>query len=145
MSLKQDTFEHLMSLEKQFIENEDIRLGGSWTKELISTTSKDRFQFDYRNSKIEFRKYSFNKRVRTSVVMVRYCSLKRHTNPDGTAFDGPHFHKYQEGFGDKIALRVEDVLGIDPAASSKEDVLTALMKYCNIVRPPNIQTMLEAP
>jgi hypothetical protein len=144
MALSQEAFEALLDLEKEFSKRDTLDLASNWTRDIKSLTTKDIFQLDYRRGKIEIRKYSFNKRARTSVIMVRYCSLKRHTNPDGTIFDGPHVHIYQEGFGDKIALKVEDVLNINPDAASKEDVLVALMDYCNVKDLPVIQMVLEA-
>ncbi len=142
MSLKQDTFDHLLSLKKVFEDTGIVSLGAAWSKDIVSLETKDRFILDYKRGKIEIRKYSFNKRVRTSVILVRYCSLKRHTNPDGTTFDGAHFHLYQEGFDDKIAFPVKDTLGIDPNASSREDVLSAIFKFCNIT-DPGIQLGIE--
>jgi len=143
MSLNQETFSHLLALQKEFEDSSTVSLGNSWSKDIRARETKDRFILDYRRSKIEIRKYSMNKRVRSSVVMVRYCSLKRHTNPDGTAFDGAHFHVYQEGFDDKVAFSVQDTLGIDPNSSSREEVLSAILKYCNIA-DPGIQMVIEA-
>ena len=143
MSITQDTFEALMGLRKRFSDSSELSLGKNWTRDIESVLSKDKFQLDYRSGKIEIRKYSLNHRTRTSVVLVRYCSLKRHTNPDGTVFDGAHIHVFFEGFDDKIALKVEDVLKIDPSLATREEVLAALLKYCNIEEPA-IQAVLEA-
>lgn len=114
----------------------------NWTRDIDSTTTRDKFQLDYRRSKIGIRKYSFNHRTRTSVVLVRYCSLKRHTNPDGKVFDGPHIHIFCEGYDDKIAFEVEEILNIDPETSSKEEILAALLRYCHI-QDIAIQTTME--
>lgn len=143
MSLKQETFNHLLSLNKVFEDASIVSLGSAWSKDISATETKDRFILDYKRGKIEVRKYSFNKRVRTSVVMVRYCSLKRHTNPDGVSFNGAHFHIYQEGFDDKVAFPVQDTLGIDPDTSTREDILSAILQYCNI-SDPGIQMGIEA-
>lgn len=143
MSLKQDTFNNLLTLKKAFEDTSTISLSSAWTKDILSLESKDKFILDYRRGKIEVRKYSFNKRVRGSVVMVRYCSLKRHTNPDGVVFEGSHFHMYKEGFDDKVAFSVRDTLGIDPNTSSREEILAAICKFCNI-QDPSIQIGIEA-
>jgi len=142
MSISKETFEALMALDKEFVEGTTVSLKDNWTKDIESTTTRDKFQLDYRRNKIEIRKYSFNHRTRISVVLVRYCSLKRHTNPDGKVFDGPHIHIFCEGYDDKIAFEVKDVLKIDPETSSKEDILSALMDYCHI-KKSTIQTMME--
>ncbi len=143
MSLKQDTFDHLLALKKTFEDASVVSLGSTWSKNILAVDTKDRFILDYKRGKIEVRKYSFNKRVRTNVVMVRYCSLKRHTNPDGVSFEGAHFHIYREGFDDKIAFPVKDTLGLDPDTTSREEILAAILKYCNI-DDPGIQMGIEA-
>lgn len=142
MALTKESFEALMSLRKRFTDDATISLNTNWTKDLESITTKDKFQLDYRNSKIEIRKFSINHRTRINTVLVRYCSLHRHTNPDGTVFPGAHIHLYREGFDDKIAFSVEEILGVN-ADASKETILEALMKYCNIEDSNSIQTTLE--
>jgi hypothetical protein len=97
--------------------------------------------FDYRFSKIEIKRFSFNKRIRTNIVLLRYCSNSKHTNPDGTQIGCPHIHIYNEKYADKFAYNVNDVLNIEPQAS-KEKVLIKLMDYCNIVERPTIQFAL---
>ncbi len=142
MSISRETFDSLMALSKRFVDGATVSLKDNWTKDIESTTTRDKFQLDYRRSKIELRKYSFNHRTRMSVVLVRYCSLKRHTNPDGKVFEGPHIHIFCEGYDDKIAFEVGDVLKIDPVTSSKEDILLALLDYCHIEKN-TIQTTME--
>ncbi|MBQ8985383.1 hypothetical protein IJ076_02425 [Candidatus Saccharibacteria bacterium] len=142
MSITKETFETLMALDKRFVDEATVSLKENWTKDIESKTTRDKFQLDYRRSKIEIRKYSFNHRTRTSIVLVRYCSLKRHTNPDGKVFEGPHIHLFCEGYDDKIAFSVKDVLSIDPETSSKEDILAALLDYCHIEKTA-IQTTME--
>lgn len=142
MSITKETFETLMALDKRFVDGATISLKENWTKDIESKTTRDKFQLDYRKSKIEIRKYSFNHRTRTSIVLIRYCSLKRHTNPDGKVFEGPHIHLFCEGYDDKIAFDVKDLLGVDPETSSKEDILEALLNYCHIEKA-TIQTTME--
>lgn len=142
MSISKEIFDGLMALDKEFEDDSTISLKENWTKDIKSITTRDKFQLDYRRNKIEIRKYSFNHRTRTSVVLLRYCSLKRHTNPDGKVFDGAHIHIFCEGYDDKIAFSVKDVLNIDPETSSKEAVLAAILDYCHI-RKNSIQTTME--
>lgn len=142
MSISKETFEALMALEKHFLDDKELSLDNNWTRDIESLSTKDKFQLDYRHSKIEIRKYSFNHRTRISVVLLRYCAQKRHTNPDGKVFDGPHLHLFCEGYDDKFAFNVEDILGIDPLNASKEEVLEKLLEYCHIAKN-KIQTTME--
>lgn len=142
MSISRETFDELMALDKEFVDSSTISLQDNWTKDIKSTTTRDKFQLDYRKSKVEVRKYSFNHRTRTSIVLLRYCSLKRHTNPDGEVFEGAHVHIFCEGYDDKIAFSVEEILKIDPKTSSKEAVLAAILDYCHI-RRNGIQATME--
>lgn len=142
MTIDNPTFKSLMGLKKRFVDESDISLDKNWTRDIVPEYGPEKFQLDYRKSKIEIRKYSFNHRVRTSIVLVRYCSCRDHTNPDGSVIRGAHIHLYCEDYGDKVAFEVSRVLGIDPTSASREEVLYALMKYCNIEKV-NIQGVLE--
>lgn len=146
MSLSQDEFNHLIKLKKKFQDSDAIELGPhpiEWQKKIVSTESKDTFIMDFRRASIEVKKYTFNKRFRTAVVLLRFDSHGRHTNPPGTdekIFNGPHVHLYREGFEDKWAFPVEE-LGVKDA-SSMLDVFNQITNYCNIEKIPNVNQSL---
>ena len=141
MSIDDAQFNYLMGLHKTFVEDNTIELGPApikWTRDIVSTTTKDTFLLDYWRGEINISRYSINKRYRTTISLVRICSHKRHTNPDGTSFAGPHFHVYKDGYSDKIAhpfstLGLSDDCGID-------DALVAMLEYCHVDNIPRIQT-----
>ncbi len=141
MSLDDAQFNYLIKLNKSFKEDTVIVLGPApinWTRDIISLDTKDTFLLDFYRGALNISKYSINKRYRTAIPLVRICSQKRHTNPDGTVFSGPHFHIYKEGFGDRIAHPFSK-LGINDDCPMDE-ALVAMLHYCNVGKLPNIQT-----
>lgn len=141
MSITQDSFAHLMSLDKSFEDMSDISLDGRWAKEIISNESKDVFILHYTVGRLCLDKFSYNKNYRKSIPLLRFCSSKRHTNPDGTVFEGAHVHVYREGFGDKVAFPIEEI-GLTDIDLSKGTVLESFLDYCNVTRRPRIINQL---
>jgi hypothetical protein len=143
MAIDDALFDYLIKLKKEFKESNNISLGPApikWTRDIISTESKDTFLLDFYRGEINLSKYSINKRYRTSICLLRICSQKRHTNPDGTSFSGAHVHIYKSGYEDKIAQPFS-ILGVKDDCSM-DDALTALLKYCNVKNIPTIQITL---
>ena len=141
--ITQADFERLIKLEKQFEEKDDLKTGPhpiKWTREIVSLTSHDTFLLDFTRSSIELKKYSVNKRFRTSIVLLRYCSHGIHTNPDGKTLRGSHVHMYQEGFDDKIAYDPSHI-GIK-SIDDIEVALGKLLQYINVKSAPLIQSDL---
>ena len=99
--------------------------------------TKDTFILDFYRGQIELLKYTYNKRYRQTIVLLRYDSMGRHTNPDGVNFDGPHVHIYKEGFDDKFAYPTEHI-GIN-LTDDIDIVLNKFLYYCNIKRLPSIE------
>lgn len=71
----------------------------------------------------------FQNRVKVATVLVRIDDA-RHTNPDGTQFDGLHIHRYREGFETKWAEPLDPDLFRD--ASDLESLFRSFCDYCNI-------------
>lgn len=128
--ITQKEFDHLISLEKEFKDNDQITLGSSWQKEIIAVNSKDTFILDYAARRsvnsIEVKRFTYNKRYRTAIILLRFDSCGRHTNPDGEILDGPHIHIYREGYADQFAFCVSKI-GIDETDLSKENVLRKIL------------------
>lgn len=141
-AISEEQFRHLMSLPKHFVDDSLIELRTPWTREVKSDDEKESFQVDYYKGRAEIRKITVNKRYRTTVVLARLCTLKRHTNPDGSMFEGAHFHLYDEEYGDAIAHPIS-VLGLDDEFEII-DAFCAFTEYCKIGSLPRIQNLLEA-
>lgn len=144
MFLTQAEFEYLMKLKKVFNDDTEITLGSHfWSRDIISVESKDTFILDFHRGKIEFKKYTYNKRFKTSIVLLRYDSSGRHSNPpgtDGNSFNGPHVHIYKEGYFDKWAFPIDKI-----SIVNKDDigeVTKKLLDFCNIIDCPEIKIPL---
>lgn len=89
------------------------------------------FLLDVRGPMRDPHKARFQLRYRRDIVLARMCLKARHTNPDGECFDGPHFHRYREGYDDKFA---------EPL-SPFSDLSDALAHFCRSVNlaEPTIQ------
>ena len=142
--LLQEEYEELLKYKKKFEEDDYLHLGPhpiKWSRNIISLESHDIFIMDYTRGSIEVKKYSVNKRIKTSIIMIRYCSQGNHTNPDGiTKFSGPHLHLYKEGFDDKIAVDPSDI-GIS-TTDTIEETIRKILKYANVQDIPVIQSDL---
>jgi hypothetical protein len=130
-----------MTQEKEF-ENlqEPLSLGPAplqWSKKIISISTKESFLFDFYRGSFELSKYTFNKRYRQTIILLRYDNGGRHTNPDGVLFEGPHVHFYREGYNDKFALPVFEI-GV-AVVDSLEIVLKKILDFCNVKRFPTIE------
>ncbi|HMO80956.1 MAG TPA: hypothetical protein PKD24_09200 [Pyrinomonadaceae bacterium] len=139
MSITQEEFDYLIEQEKIFDELDPIELAPApkeWTRSLTAPETKEKFLLDFRRSGFELTKYTYNKRYRQTIILVRYCSTGRHTNPDGEPFSGPHVHLYREGFSDKFAFPISE-LGIDHN-DRMDVVLEKLLAYCNVTSSPMI-------
>ena len=142
MMISQEEYDRLIQIKKVFVEQEELNLAYSWSRKLISKTTKDEFILDYnRGGRIDIIKFSYNKRYKTNIILLRY-DIGRHTNPDGNVIKGPHVHLYKEGFNDRWAFPVREI-GISPNEQEKREVvLKRIFSYCNIVNYPAIQPIL---
>lgn len=72
------------------------------------------------------RRFGFALRTRRK-ELIRRWDFKRHTNPDGEVFTGPHKHYWTPEFGEEMAYTVDDV----PTGDFNEALL-AFLAECNI-------------
>ena len=139
MSIPQREYDYLMSVEKVFSETDDIELGPApirWQRNINAIQSREAFILDFYRGSFELRKYTTNKRYRQTIIFLRYDSMGRHTNPDGTTFDGPHVHLYREGFNDRFAFPVTEI-GVD-SSLAMEEVFQKILSYSNVIQVPQI-------
>ena len=144
MSLTTTEAAFLLGVKKVFDTSDAILIGPGpikWTRGMISEDKRYIFLLDYCRGSIRLEKFSTNNRYRTNIVLLRYCSTGRHTNPDGTSFDGPHVHIYQENFDDKIASPISEI-GITQDSPTIEDVMFKFLAFINTDNCPSIQSSL---
>lgn len=143
MKISREEFTYLKTIEKHFLTQDNIKLGPPplrWEREITAPASKDFFHLNFYRGSVEMRKYVYNKTYRKAIVLGRLCSMGRHTNPDGTAFNGTHFHVYDENFGDKIAYPVSE-LDLEEDADIVK-MLEKFLQFFNVTNVPSIQTSL---
>ncbi len=140
MSITQMEFEFLLAQEEEFNLLDPIKLGPApqqWVRQIKSIETKDIFLLDFYRGSFELTKYTYNNRYRQSIILLRYDSKGRHTNPDGELLDGPHVHIYREGFNDKFAFPISEV-GVD-LVDTMEIVLAKILRFCNVNKIPSIE------
>ena len=144
MAITQSEFEFLMKQEKVFSDLVNPVILGppplQWTRKIESVDLRESFLFDFYRGSLELSKYTFNKRYKQTIVLLRYDNWGRHTNPDGQLFEGPHVHLYREGFNDKFAFSPSTV-GVSET-DSMEQVLKELMLFCNVKKIPTIEVSM---
>lgn len=106
--------------------------------QLISFFSKDLFLVDIkRSSTIDDQKYTLQMRYKKENILLRLdCGSSKHGNPDGSIIECPHFHIFQEGYGDKWAYPLPQVF------SNPEDLLTTLKEFLIYCHTTNISELL---
>jgi hypothetical protein len=97
---------------------------------LESGDGTESFLLDVQYGRRNPAKARFQLRYERESVLARLCNSVPHTNPDGTAIGAPHFHRYREGFGDRIAQEVEPF----------GDLQGALKFFCEQIDLPAPQT-----
>lgn len=142
MSITQNDFELIIKEEKVFSDLiNPLALSPAplqWTREIEAVNSKNKYLLDFYRGSFELTRYTYNKRYRQSIILLRYDNGGRHTNPDGRSFNGPHVHIFREGYNDKFAFPISD-LNIDES-NSIDEVLENLLQFCNVIKRPIIQT-----
>jgi len=116
---------------------ESISLG------IKSFDEQEEFKLDLNRGSISLKKVTMQTRGRRTIVLVRLdLEGAPHRNPDGEEIETSHLHLYREGYGDKWAIPVPPEHFSD--VSNLNVTLGEFMRYCNIVRPPNIAMELFA-
>ena len=142
--LKTSEAMELLKREKFFEANEvyDFPLVGQCLSLEIFSKIPKRVPFilDISRKYLSLKKYTFQNRVKTDVVLARLDIGGRHRNPDDTEICAPHLHLYREGYEDKWAYPLSS-----DNFSNPEDVFLTLeqfMNYCNIIKKPIINPIL---
>lgn len=141
MAITQLEFDLLLKEEKVFDDvSKSLALGPapiSWTRQINSLETNNIFLLDYYRGSFELSKYTYNKRYKQTIILLRYDNRGRHTNPDGISFDGPHIHIFKEGYNDKFAYPISEI-GIEES-DTIEIVLNKILHICNVTKLPSIE------
>lgn len=117
--------------------------GESFRIPLFSQDRREEFSLDITRSYVRLNKMSYNHRVRKVICLARIDLVEApafHMNPDGNHIDGPHFHTYKEGYGDKWAFPLPE--RFDKNKKNPYILLQDFMDFCNIHPKPKIKKNL---
>lgn len=148
VAVSQSEADLLLAMKKGYFGQEryDFPFGGRQIAiPVFSLDRRNEFSLDVCSKRLDLSKYTFMNRTRKTIVLARVDLLQsaRHFNPDGRVIEGPHIHRYREGFGDKWAEPLPREFG---DASNPFSVLERFMEYCHIVAPPRFirSTIIES-
>lgn len=151
MPLTQTEADALLQMAKEFVESDPLEIPrtqpASFVRSLVSTDRREEFLFDFERGNRNRVRLKYQTRGRKVIVLARLdINGPAHRNPPdspykpGKRFNGPHFHRYTEGFETRIAYELSDVSGLtirDPAQAVF--CLEDFLKYCAVQSMPNIQ------
>jgi len=139
--LTQSEADLLLSLEKIRSDSNTYdfpRPGESIALDLQSTNGRESFTLDILRGRISLSKCTYQNRARTIIILARVdLSGAPHRNPDGAIVPCPHIHLYREGYGDKWAWPIHEV--IDGFIEELRDAYDQFCEFCNITEPPKLQ------
>ena len=114
--------------------------GGHIEVPLVSRDGREFFLLDVRLKRIALTA-TYQTRARKVIVLARLDFSASHRNPDDSEVGVPHLHLYREGYGDKWAFEVPTGLLTNPEDAWQ--TLLDFMRYCNVVKQPDIAFMPE--
>lgn len=111
--------------------------GNELKLEVVSESENERFIIDInRKGKLKVR-CTYQTRYRKSIILLRIDLIGgKHMNPDGTIVECPHIHIYREGFEDRWAYPLNDIMDIKDSFDLIE-VLLKFLEYNNIRNIPD--------
>ncbi len=141
INLTQDEADGLIAMQKYRADDEIFYFPGrghSICIPLISDDPKETFLLDIERGRINLSKVKYQNRCRDVIVLLRLdINGPPHRNPDDAEMGCPHLHIYREGYGTKWAFPAPTSTFINLADISQ--TVRDFMRYCNIIKPPNIQ------
>jgi len=112
------------------------------TLEATSTQTNDKFQIDVHRKTLNVKKCTYQTRYKKSINLLRIdIEGPPHPNPDGSEIPCPHIHIYKEGYDDKWAYPLSDIINTD--STDLVQVLIDFLEYNNINNRPNVISQIE--
>jgi len=142
--LTQEEGDALLEMEKITVGNESIDLPdreGSIEMKFASINGYEEFILNYSRYSINLYKRNHHFRGRRVIGLARLdLNGQTHRNPDGQEIGDCHLHLYREGYGLKWAFDVpkDKFTNLNDTLQTLED----FMRYCNIVKLPDIRRNL---
>lgn len=151
MPLTQAEADALLKMPKAFVDatpldfpkTEPLRYG----RVLLSVDRREEFLFDFERGSRNRARLVYQTRGRKVVILARLqLDGPAHRNPPNSPYRPgerllcPHFHRYMEGFEDRIAYPPPDVPGLNLRHSANGlFCLQDFLRYCGVQTVPAIQ------
>jgi hypothetical protein len=154
MALTQAEADALLQMPNEFVEVTPLEFPNSqalcYVRELRSVDRRELFLFDFERGNRNRARLKYQVRGRKVVILARLdLNGPAHRNPPnaphrpGVRLACPHFHRYIEGFEDKVAFEPADVPGLSMRDLTNGVIcLEDFLKYCAVQSVPNIQLMV---
>jgi len=151
MPLTQTEADALLQMPKEFSEADPLDFPRTQTlvyvRSLRSLDRREEFLFDLERGRRNRARLKYQTRARRVVVLARLdLDGPAHRNPPnapylpGQRLLCPHFHRYTEGFDDRVAWQVADVAGLSLRdATNGVLCLEDFLRYCAVQNLPNVQ------
>ena len=154
MALTQTEADALLQMGKGFADTEPLEFWQTqpmwYERLLLSADRREQFILDVERGRRNRARLKYQTRARKVIILTRFeMNGPAHRNPPdspyrpGERLDCPHFHRYIEGYEDRIAYHIADVPNlavrdINNGVFCLEDFL----RYCHVENWPNIQLMV---
>jgi hypothetical protein len=151
MPLAQAEAEALLQMPKEFVDVAPLEFPNSqalrYERELRSLDKREEFLFDFERGNRNRARLKYQTRGRRVIVLARLdLNGPAHRNPPNSPYRPsmrlpcPHFHRYLEGFEDRVAYEPTDVAGlIVRDLTNGIFCLEDFLQYCSVQGMPNIQ------
>ncbi len=151
MPLSQAEADVLLQMPKEFVDAAPLEFSNSqpsrYERELRSVDRRESFLFDFERGNRNRARLKYQTRGRKVLILARLdLGGPAHRNPPnsphlpGVRLACPHFHRYIEGFEDKVAYNPADVPGlVIRDLTNGVFCLEDFLRYCVVQAVPNIQ------
>ena len=151
MPLTQAEADALLQMPKQFVDHTPLEFPKMqpvrYERELRSMDKREQFLFDFERGNRNRARLKYQTRGRKVLVLARLdLNGPAHRNPPNSPYRPharlacPHFHRYIDGFEDKVAYEPADVPGLVMRdLTNGVFCLEDFLRYCAVQVLPNIQ------
>jgi hypothetical protein len=151
MPLTQAEADTLLQMPKAFVDAAPLDFSRtqplSYERALMSVDRHEEFLFDFERGHRNRARLKYQTRGRKVVILARLdLAGPAHRNPPNSLYRPgerllcPHFHRYAEGFEDRIAYAPADVPGLELRAPANGlFCLQDFLRYCAVQDLPAIQ------
>ena len=151
MALTQAEADALLQMPKEFVDAAPLEFPNSqplrYERELRSVDKREEFLFDFERGNRNRARLKYQTRGRRVIVLARLdLNGPAHRNPPNSPYrpnerlSCPHFHRYIEGFEDRVAYELPDVTGLVVRdLTNGVFCLEDFLQYCVVQGMPNIQ------